>query len=1084
MNISIRTKLLILCIVLVLMITAGISATYYVLTKQDKQRESRQRIRIAFDIILNDFTKRINTYTASVHRFLNENITLLWATYTYGLDDSEEGTILFLFDHFNEVSEELKQFGRVALADRVMLYGANKRLLAVYQRLGDQETKGGYLVSDEEGSRYLPLDDLSIQAEITFRRNNLAINAINKPFPETPLPSGVRANYEGEIPDDITTNLFREGQQLGIRIVAPIYRREDKMGILVGEVFYTQEMVDEYASLSKTEINLFAENQLSIGTLHEQILLRVESLEQAVLCQDILNSHQSIEISPVTLGKQDYYQGQCAFRNAQSTVGAITVSLSQEIEKREIGKMVQTVFTISGIGIVICIGLVSWIFVPKFTGPIITLTNAALRMAQGDIQHAIDTSGTDELGTLARSFAYMRDEIQRKIEELQQLNAELDQRVEDRTAEVVRQKYILDTFMETVPDRIYFKDREGRITRANIAHSRRMRLNNPSEEVGKTDFDFFPEEDAWCKYKQEQEIIRTGTPLIGVEEKREWDDGKEEWSLVTKMPLRDEHGEIIGTFGISRDITKLKQTEETMKHAKEAAEAANRAKSEFLANMNHELRTPLNVILGLAQAMIRNPLIPSEERENLDIVYRSGEHLLTLINNVLALSKIEAGRMVLHENNVDLFRLLDDLEEMFSLKAAQKRLSLTFERADKVPKYACTDDTKLRQVLMNLLNNAVKFTEEGGVVVRVGIANCEFGIANLEDRKSEIRNLNFEIEDTGPGIASEEMEALFEAFGQTKTGRRAQEGTGLGLTISQRFVHLMKGEISVQSEVGRSTTFAFTVPVRMVSSTDITMFPLRRRVIALAPGQPRYRILIVDDKSDNRRLLVKLLTPFGFDVQEAADGQEALAVWNTFQPHLIWMDIRMPVLDGYDATRQIRNLEDRRQKAESGKTEEHVEVTKHQILNTKHQTPIDNRHSSIYTIIVALTASSSEEEREVVLSAGCDDFVRKPFREAEIFEIMHKHLGVQYVYEESQGGKAKSEEVKVEEVLTPRALKALPTDIYTELQQAANVTDPGKVNHLVVRIREHNPPLADALAELMKQFRFDILQAVFEEIRS
>jgi PAS domain S-box-containing protein len=797
---------------------------------------------------------------------------------------------------------------------------------------------------------------------------------------------------------------------------------------------------------------------LSIGTLREQILLEPEVLEQAVLCQDILNSHQAIDVSSLTWGKQDYYQGQCAFRNAQSTVGAITVSLSQAIEKREIGKMVQTVFTISGIGIVICIGLVSWIFVPKFTGPIITLTNAALRMAQGDIQQAIDTSGTDELGTLARSFAYMRDEIQGKIEELQQLNAELDQRVEDRTAEVVRQKYILDTFMETVPDRIYFKDREGRITRANIAHSMRMRLNNPSEEVGKTDFDFFPEEDARRKYKQEQEIIRTGTPLIGVEEKREW-DGKEEWSLVTKMPLRDEHGEIIGTFGISRDITTLKQTEETMKHAKEAAEAANRAKSEFLANMNHELRTPLNVILGLAQAMIRNPLIPSEERENLDIVYRSGEHLLALINNVLDLSKIEAGRMILHENNVDLFRLLDDLEEMFSLKAAQKRLSLTFERTEKVPKYVCTDDTKLRQVLMNLLNNAVKFTEDGGVVVRVRAKGKRQKAKGKEQTGQALSllplalcQLEFEIEDTGPGIAPEEMEALFEAFGQTKTGRQAQEGTGLGLTISQRFVHLMKGQISVQSEIGRGTTFAFTVPVRTVSSTDVSMFPSRRRVIALAPDQPRYRILIVDDKSDNRRLLVKLLTPFGFDIQEAADGQEALAVWNTFKPHLIWMDIRMPVLDGYDATRQIRNLE--------------------------------NQQSSMYTIIVALTASSSEEEREVVLSAGCDDFVRKPFREAEIFEIMHTHLGVQYVYEDSEGGKAKSAEITVEELLTPRALKALPTDIYTELQQAANVTDPGKVNYLLVRIREHNPPLADALTELMKQFRFDILQAVFEEIQS
>jgi PAS domain S-box-containing protein len=1076
MNVSIRTKLLVLCIVLVLVTIAGISAPYYILTRKDKQRESRQRIQIAFDIILNDFEKRVNTYTASVNKFLQENITLLWATYTYSLDDSEEGTILFLFDHFNEVSAELKQFGRVALADRVMLYGANKRLLVVYQRLGDQETRGGYLVSDKEGSRYLPMNDLSIQAEITFRRNNLAINAINKPLPEMPLPPGVRANYEGEIPDIIAINLFREGQQLGIRIVAPIYRREEKMGILVGEVLYTQEMVEEYALLSKTEVSFFAENQLSVGTMRDQTQLETEALEQTVLCQDILNNHKTIDVSPVTLGKQDYYQGQCTFRNAQDMVGAITVSLSQDIEKREVGKIVQTVFTISGIGIVICIGLVSWIFVPKFTAPIIKLTNAALRMAQGDLGQNIDTSGTDELGTLARSFAYMRNEIQQKIEELQQLNAELDQRVEERTAEVVRQKYILDTFMATVPDRIYFKDREGQITRANLAHARRVGLSNPSEEAGKTDFDFFPEEDARRRYEQEQEIIRTGIPLIGVEERRERSDGMEEWSLVTKMPLRDEHEEIIGTFGISRDITTLKQTEETLKHAKEAAEAANRAKSEFLANMNHELRTPLNVILGLTQTMTRNPLIPAEERENLEIIYRSGEHLLTLINNVLDLSKIEAGRVVLQENNINLFRLLDELEEMFSLKAAQKRLHLVFERTDDVPKYVCTDATKLRQVLMNLLNNAVKFTEEGGIVVRVSCLNGERGRKGDREKGSwgerEIREtssqlpispsphlpispspqLHFEVEDTGPGIAPDEMDSLFEAFGQTQTGRRAQEGTGLGLTISQKFVQLMRGEISVHTELGRGTTFAFTIPVKVVGSTDVTMSPLRRRVIALQPGQPRYRLLIVDDKPDNRRLLVKLFTPFGFDIREAANGQEAISMWNTFEPHLIWMDMRMPVLDGYKATKHIKS----------------------EIRNSK---------SKIQTVIVALTASSTEEEREVVLAAGCDDFLRKPFRDAEIFEIMHKHLGLQYVYEKGEDQEGKGERQAVEEILTPAVLTALPADIYTELQQAVNVTDPGKVNYLVTRIRDYNSPLADTLTELMKQFRFDILQAVFEEMQ-
>lgn len=1046
MNVSIRTKLLLLCIALVLVTTVGISVTYYMLTKQDKQRESRQRIQIAFDLILNDLTDRVTTYTTSVNRFLQENITLLWATYTYSLDDSEDGTIRFLFDHFNEVFAELKQFGRVALADRVLLYGANKRLLVVYQRRGDRETGGGYLVSETEGGRYLPMTDLSVQAEITFRNNNLAIHAHNKPFPRTPLPPGVEANYPGEFPDAITVKVFREGQQLGIRLMAPIYRRETKMGLLVGEVFYTQAMVAEYALLSKTEIALFSDNQFSLGTLRGQTYLEPDELAQTLSCTELMENQRSIAITPVTLGKQNYYQGRCVFRDGDETVGAIAVSLSQAIENREIGKIVQAVFTIAGAGILICIGLVSWILVPTFTRPIIRLKNTALRMAQGDLRQAIDTGRTDELGSLARSFAYMRDEIQRKIEELQHLNAELDQRVEERTAELVRQQYILDTFMATVPDRIYFKDRRGRITRANLAHARRMGLPTPDEEVGKTDFDFLPAEEAHRRYQQEQDIIRTGIPLIGAEEQRVRADGRAEWALVTKMPLRNEHGDIIGTFGISRDITNLKQTEETLKHAKEAAEAANRAKTEFLANMNHELRTPLNVILGLAQIMSRNQQIPNDERENLEIIYHSGDHLLSLINHVLDLSQIETGHISLQETSIDLFRLLTELEEMFTLKTAQKRLQLVFERSEDVPPYICTDVTKLRQVLLNVLNNAVKFTESGGVAVRISTLRVPPG--NPTSARLPRCKLRFEIEDTGPGIAPDEIETIFEAFGQTPTGRQAQEGTGLGLAISQRFVRLMGGAITVQSEMGRGSIFVITIPVTVAQAADVPVQTPARRVIGLEPGQPCYRILVVDDKLHNRRLLVKLFQPFGFDVREAADGECAVALWQSFAPHLIWMDVRMPVVNGYDATRRIRALE-----AANGQQ---------------------------HTMIIALTASSSEEEQKAAAAAGCDDILGKPFREADMFDLMQTYLGVRYLYAEPESAERLPAASPRDEELTPAALRTLPPTLYTQLEQAVNVTDPTMVADLIEPIRAQNPRLAEALAEQTKQFRFDILQTLFE----
>ena len=909
---SIRTKFLVLCVALILVTVAGISGAYYMLTKQDKHRESRQRIEIAFDIILNDFTKRINTYTASVNKFLEENISLLWATYRYSLDDSETGTIRFLSEEFHDAFEELKQFGRVALADRVMLYGENKRLLAVYQRFGKQETKGGYLVTDEGESRYLPMDDLSIQAEITFRNNNLAIKAKNGLFPEIPLPPGVKANYEDNVPDDIDVSLFQEGQQLGIRIVAPIYRREKKMGLLVGEVFYTQGMIQEYASLSKTAINFFSGNVLSVGTLRDQLWLETTAIENAIPCQELQERQSVLDVFSITLGKHDYYQGQCVFKHDGAVFGAISVSLSQDIEKREIGKILQAVFSISAIGIMAAMALVSGLVVPKFTRPIITLSNAAIRMAQGDLRQKIEIGAQDELGTLARSFAYMRDEIQTKIRELQELNAELDQRVERRTAEVLRQRYILDTFIKTVPDRIYFKDREGRITRANMAHAARLGFTDPAQEIGKTAFDLFPPDDARRKHEKEQEILRSGIPLIGVEEQVIWPDGKQEWSLTTKMPLRNEHGEIIGIFGISRDISNLKETEEVLKHAKEAAEAANRAKSEFLANINHELRTPLNVILGLTQAMSRNSSIPSDERESLEIIYRSGTHLLALINTVLDMSKIESGRMMLREHTTDLFRLLKDLENMFSLRTRQKHLLLQVKWDASLPQYICTDVTKLLQILLNLLNNAVKFTQEGTVTLdcRVFVDEAQLTHEAVGQRPSPVK-LQFSVSDTGPGIAPEEIETIFEAFQQSHTGRQAQEGTGLGLTISQKFARLMGGEITVHSTLAKGTTFVLTIPVTVVQNET----------------QAEYSLIRSDELYDG--------------------GQDA---------HL----------------------------------------------------------------------SHAAQE--------------------------------------------------LEDILTKPTLMALPKELYHELQQAINVTDPERLREIADRIREHNAPLAETLIELAKQFRFDILQ--------
>ncbi len=482
-----------------------------------------------------------------------------------------------------------------------------------------------------------------------------------------------------------------------------------------------------------------------------------------------------------------------------------------------------------------------------------------------------------------------------------------------------------------------------------------------------------------------------------------------------------------------RDITERVQADEALRQAKDAAEVSNRAKSAFLANMSHELRTPLNAILGFAQLMARDPNLPPKHQDNLAVITTSGEHLLTLINQVLDLSKIEAGRMSLEEKNFDLYRLLGDLEGMFQLRAADKGLRLIFDRLPDVPQYICADEIKLRQVLMNLLSNAVKFTEAGSVTVRVGI------------RKQELAYLlNFSISDTGPGIAPEEVATLFEAFTQTRTGRQAQEGTGLGLAISQKFVQLMGGEIRVESEVGQGTMLSFDIQVKLCETAPAQKAAIDRRVVGLEPGQPAYRLLIVDDKWDNRRLLVELLAPLGFELQEAENGRQAIEIWTSWQPHLIWLDLRMPEIDGYKAVKQIK-------------------------AKTHNQT--------LGTVIIAISAGSLEEEQTRVLQAGCDDFVRKPFREADIFEMLTQHLGVRFVYAESDPHQQLS---YLDQKVDVRAWQSLPGELLVRLEEAVTRLDIDAIKNLIEEIHGYDAAMSEELTALVDEFKFGVMLVLIQ----
>ncbi|NEQ75316.1 MAG: response regulator [Okeania sp. SIO2C9] len=671
--------------------------------------------------------------------------------------------------------------------------------------------------------------------------------------------------------------------------------------------------------------------------------------------------------------------------------------------------------------LLVSLPLVWWLAQSVVVRPTLHLNRVAHRLADGHWDEPLPTNRRDELGQLADSFSHMALQLQASFKELQDYSQNLEQKVEARTQELSESQQLLNLVIDNIPQSIFWKDRENVYLGCNQSFASVAGMTR-QEIVGKTDDEMsWSREEADFYIKSDRRVMDSGKPELGIVEPITQGDGKQGWLETSKVPLYDVQGRVIGIIGIFQDITRYKEAEK-------AAQQANHAKSAFIANMSHELRSPLNAILGFAQIMTRSQTLPQEHIENISIISRSGEHLLTLINNVLDLSKIEAGRITLNQKNFDLHRLLNDIEDMLYLKAQEKGLQLLVEHTNDVPQYICTDELKLRQVLINIINNGIKFTSDGGVSLRVA---QKFPPSNPS-------KIIFEVEDTGAGIAAEELDKLFEAFTQTETGKQAQEGTGLGLPISRKFVQLMGGDIHVSSRLNKGTIFTFEIKASIVSESDVveTQIP-QRRIIALEPNQPKYRILIVDDKPLNRQLLIKLLSPLGFELKEAINGQQAIEIWDDWQPNLIWMDMRMPVMDGYEATKQIK-------------------------ATTKGQA----------TTIIALTASVLEEEKVVVLSAGCDDFMRKPFREADILNKMEEYLGVRYVYEEIE---SKPQQKKKEETLESiqEKVSVLSEELKVQLRDALLTGNLAGIANTITTIRQSDNSLAEAIQKYCDHFEYE-----------
>jgi PAS domain S-box-containing protein len=569
------------------------------------------------------------------------------------------------------------------------------------------------------------------------------------------------------------------------------------------------------------------------------------------------------------------------------------------------------------------------------------------------------------------------------------------------------------------------------------------------EMIGRPVTDFMFEEDASDQLRKMEKRCQGLSEHF--ERRFRHRDGRPVWVMVSATPILDDEGRLQGAFAMHTDITERKQAEEELRRYKDqleetvqqrtaelrlacdAAEAANKAKSVFLANMSHELRTPMNAILGFSGMMRREPQLTENQRENLDIINRSGEHLLTLINDVLEMAKIEAGRVQLEIAPFDLGGMVRDVVDMMHLRAKEKGLWLSLDQSSAFPRYIKGDEARLRQALVNLIGNAVKFTEHGGVTIRLGV------------RENAKRHLVMEVEDTGPGIKPEDQKRLFQPFVQlAETG--AQKGTGLGLAISRQFVQLMGGAIDVESTVGKGSIFRFELPVELADETSagVPQGPAQAGEVAgLAPGQPAYRILIAEDDRENQLLLIRLMSCIGLEVKAADNGEQCVKLFEDWRPHLIWMDRRMPVMDGVEATRRIRQ-------APGG------EAVK----------------------IVAVTASVFKEQGQELFDAGMDDCVRKPYRFHEIYDCLAKQLGIKYVYQAT--GLAPTETAPVS--LTAAMLAALPAAARDELRAALKSLHSDRIAAAIRPAGEADAALGRTLSRLAENFEYQpILDALASE---
>ncbi|ERT08522.1 sensory box protein [Lyngbya aestuarii BL J] len=622
---------------------------------------------------------------------------------------------------------------------------------------------------------------------------------------------------------------------------------------------------------------------------------------------------------------------------------------------------------------------------------------------------------------------------------------------------------LVEQITESSPGIIFIFDLESE-TISYVNHCVLELLGYHPDEVKNLGIDFFnnivhPEDLERVKgHYQELENIPENLDdrqLIELEYRMRHKDGSWCWFLSREVVFRrTETGKPKDVLGINTDITARKEAQfeleqlnqsleervrdrtKELEEAKQKAETANNAKSQFVSRVTHELRSPLNIILGFAQLLERCQNLDSQQKQQINLIFNNGQQLLQLINELLDLGKVEANRMELNVEWFDLYHLIDGLEEMFKLEMQNKGLEFWVDLNSQVPQQIHTDPTKLRQILINLISNAIKFTDAGQIRLRVNVDSTLS--SQNEDQSLKLR---FEVEDTGRGIPPQELDRLFEPFVQGKSGRNSQQGTGLGLAISRYFVQMMGGEIGVDSTVGSGTKVHFSI----VGNSPVKQSALppqqRQEIIGLAADQPQYKILVVDDIADSRQLLRLILESLGFEMIEAANGLEAIAQFEQHEPQLILMDIRMPILNGLQAMQRLKA---------TPKGEE--------------------------TVMIAVLASALEESQQEMLNRCCDEIIFKPIKEDVLLEKIGECLGVRYIYRslESTELETNNSEQRDDNALLEE-LDQMSNEWRSQLYEAAISCNLYRILQLLEEIPVELVQLKQVLSKLALNYRFDAI---------